>query len=31
VQMAESQRRGDDVMLMKLAQEKLRVDKELKR
>jgi DNA primase len=31
VQMAEAQRRGDDAMLMKLAQEKLRVDRELKR
>jgi DNA primase len=31
VQMAEAQRRGDEAMLMRLAQEKLRVDKELKR
>jgi DNA primase len=31
VQMAEAQRRGDDAMLMQLMQEKLRVDKELKR
>ena len=31
VQMAEAQRRGDEAMLMQLAQEKLRVDKELKR
>jgi DNA primase len=31
VQMAEAQRRGDDEMLLKLMQEKLRVDKELKR
>jgi DNA primase len=31
VQMAEAQRRGDDVMLLRLAQEKLRVDRELKR
>jgi DNA primase len=29
-QMAEAQRRGDDAMLMKLAQEKLRLDRELK-
>jgi len=29
-QMAEAQRRGDDEMLMKLAQEKLRLDRELK-
>jgi DNA primase len=29
-QMAEAQRRGDDTMLMKLAQEKLRLDRELK-
>jgi uncharacterized membrane protein (DUF106 family) len=28
--MAEAQRRGDDAMLMKLAQEKLRLDRELK-
>jgi DNA primase len=31
VQMAEAQRRGDEAMLMRLAQEKLRVDRELKR
>jgi DNA primase len=31
VQMAEAQRRGDDAMLLQLMQEKLRVDKELKR
>jgi DNA primase len=31
VQMAEAQRRGDDGMLMQLMQEKLRVDRELKR
>jgi DNA primase len=31
VQMAEAQRRGDEPMLMRLAQEKLRVDRELKR
>ncbi len=31
VQMAEAQRRGDDAMLLRLAQEKLRVDRELKR
>jgi hypothetical protein len=29
--MAEAQRRGDEAMLMRLAQEKLRVDRELKR
>jgi len=28
--MAEAQRRGDEEMLMKLAQEKLRLDRELK-
>ena len=31
VQMAEAQRRGDDAMLLQLMQEKLRVDRELKR
>jgi len=31
VQMAEAQRRGDQEMLMKLAQEKVRLDAELKR
>ena len=31
VQMAEAQRRGDEAMLLRLAQEKLRVDRELKR
>ena len=31
VQMAEAQRRGDEPMLLRLAQEKLRVDRELKR
>jgi hypothetical protein len=29
--MAEAQRRGDEAMLLRLAQEKLRLDKELKR
>jgi DNA primase len=31
VQMAEAQRRGDEAMLLRLAQEKLRLDRELKR
>jgi DNA primase len=31
VQMAEAQRHGDDAMLLRLAQEKLRLDRELKR
>jgi len=31
VQMAEAQRRGDDAMLMTLAQEKMRLDRERKR